>query len=65
MIDRTLFMRGSIRHMFRIGQLQEHKELRARNEARLAALKEKNKLVEEFHEKPQGVILDTVRSTLQ
>jgi hypothetical protein len=47
MIDSSVFMRGSIRHMFRIGQSEEHKALRQRNEERLAKLKQDGKLVED------------------
>lgn len=37
---------GAVRHMKLIGQDVEHKALRARNEARLAALKSANRLYE-------------------
>jgi len=36
-----------VRHMVRIGQHPEHKALRERTEARLAALKQSGKLYEE------------------
>lgn len=45
---RMLF--GATRHMARIGEDEKHKELRARNEARLAALKASNRLYEDKSE---------------
>jgi hypothetical protein len=44
------WLRGAVRHMKRIGDHPSHKELRARNEARLAALKAQRKLTEEKDE---------------
>lgn len=52
MIDPFAFLRGPIRHMKLIGQAEEHKALRARNEARLAALKAANRLYEDKRERP-------------
>jgi hypothetical protein len=65
MIDRTAFMRGPVRHMFRIGQLEEHKALRERNEARLAALKANRRNYEQEHEKPAAFHLTRALESLQ
>lgn len=43
---------GPIRHMKRIGEIEDHKALRQRNEKRLAALKAANRLTEAAHVKP-------------
>jgi hypothetical protein len=43
---------GPVRHMKRIGELEEHKALRERNERRLAALKSSNRLTERHYDKP-------------
>lgn len=54
MIDTFAFLRGPVRHMKLIGQHQDHKALRVRNEQRLKQLKERGKLFEEDHEKPSN-----------
>lgn len=54
MIDAFAALRGPVRHMKLIGQHQDHKALRARNEQRLKQLKERGKLFEEDHEKPSN-----------
>lgn len=58
MFDMTRWTRGPIRHCKQIGQHEAHKAVRARTEARLAALKQSGVLTEKaLPAQPQPAII--------
>jgi hypothetical protein len=65
MLDMFKLMRGPVRHMKLIGQHEEHKALRLRNELRLSALRQRNMLYEREYEKPPQLTLSACLESLK